>query len=372
MTLGPGAEPRDHPLDTSGSSDAAHRTVMQAIRSQARGGAEGGEGAVGGGSGHGPVPNKVPPRVIVWASSQRPPDTALLSSLRAHGAEVHLCHDPYRVIALATRWAGSPGERAGARGVLVILCEPEIGHLRELADVCELLPRYAHRVKVWCYHGPDHGGPSRTLRAVTAHDIESWKAPVPPPPPRDLSPTVVPGVSGWAETMAQHLAGGGARGPQPTPPRLRLVEDFSDRADHPHVPKRGPAQSAPPNERPRIHGGVGGSARPHASDGRICSVTPAGSSIRSAQQGAITPEELDMLLGPMHTSVSGADASSRMESGALETGPMPGAGRPAVHEGREEHERAVGPGDRTAPCPPPPPHSPHPPSPPPTPRTHYH
>jgi hypothetical protein len=287
--------------------------------------------------------------VIVWTSAQRPPDSALLSSLRAHGAEVHLCHDPYRVIALATRWAGPPGERAGSRGLLVILCEPEIGHLRELADVCELLPRYAHRAKVWCYHGPDHGGPSRTLRAVTAQDIESWRRPASPPTPGDLRPTVAPGVSGWAETMAQHLAGGGARGPQPNPPRLRLVEDFSDRADHSHVSKRGPTQSSPLNERPRIHGETIGTARPHVSDGRICSVTPAGASNRGVPQAAITPEELDMLLGPMHTSVSGADGSSRMESGSLESGPMPGTGRPAVHEGREGHERTVGPGDRTSP-----------------------
>lgn len=353
MTLGPGAEPRDHPLDTSGSADAAHRTVMQAIRSQARGG---GEGAVGGESPRserGPVPSKASPRVIVWASMQRPPDNALLSSLRAHGAEVHLCHDPYRVIALATRWAGSPGERTGSRGVLVILCEPEIGHLRELADVCELLPRYAHRAKVWCYHGPDHGGPSRTLRAVTAHDIESWRTPAQPSPPTptpgDLRPRVAPGVSGWAETMAQHLAGGGARGSQPTPPRLRLVEDFSDRSDHSHVSKRGPTQSSPPNERPRIHGDAGGSARPLASEERISSVAPAGAANRGVPQAAITPEELDMLLGPMHTSVSGADASSRMDSGSPESGPMPGTGRPGVHEGREGHERTVGPGDRTAP-----------------------
>lgn len=372
MTLRPGAEPRDHPPHPS-RADEAHRTVMHAIRSQAPGGGEEasgagrGAGTAVGGSERGSAHATPSPRVIVWASAQRPPDPALLSSLRAHGAEVHLCHTPYRVLALATRWAGTSAPSPSARGVLVILCEPESGHLRQLPDVCALLPRYAHRARIWCYHGPDRGGPSRTLRAVTAHDIECWRSAGAPAPPSDPTPTVMPGVSGWAESMARHLAeSSSSRSP---PPRLRLVEDFSDRpappapasppssAVRPTVPATSASPSTPsaprapnvaPCDRPRIPGDTPGSDHPRVGDGRIGDGPGRGGSRGGGPSGGtppsvVTPEELDMLLGPLHTSGGGGAGGAGADSGRSEAGPDRAAPDAAGGAG------ARGPADRAVP-----------------------
>lgn len=114
------------------------------------------------------------PRCVLWAPPGRPLTPGLVASFHKRGVRTDVCADSFRVLALAAMATRPTAEArgtgsAGGEGAIVVICEPMLidGGVaaNELADA---LARYAPRATCWWSALVATGDSARPARAVLA------------------------------------------------------------------------------------------------------------------------------------------------------------------------------------------------------------